>query len=241
MLLLPLTGRRNAGVKFYRMVLVIAASLVSAAAVSLLLTGHRSLALGAVAVAAVTFGFLAILRYPRRLIYRLGFSLVIGSQLVLAIVSFHAAVGPSHPIWSLVGSASAILLLGSVNLAMILGHWYLVVRGMPIDPLKRLSLAILASSVGRTVVVAAALLSISSAGIGYGTALHKVMIGDGIFFWMRVGWGLFALLALFPMIWGTVRIRSTMAATGILYVGVVAAIIGEVLSMILSVTHRLPL
>ena len=55
-----------------------------------------------------------------------------------------------------------------------------------------------------------------------------------IFFWMRAGWGLLGPLALYPMVWGTVRIRSTMAATGILYVDVVAVVIGEVLGGWLS-------
>ena len=36
------------------------------------------------------------------------------------------------------------------------------------------------------------------------------------------------------MVWGTVKIRSTMAATGILYVEVVAVIIGEVLAAYLA-------
>ena len=59
--------------------------------------------------------------------------------------------------------------------------------------------------------------------------------------WMRAGWGFLGPLALFPMVWGTVRIRSTMAATGILYVDVVAVIIGEVLGGWLSALSHLPL
>jgi hypothetical protein len=42
------------------------------------------------------------------------------------------------------------------------------------------------------------------------------------------------------MIWGTVRIRSTMAATGILYVAVVAVVIGEVLGGWLSALVHFP-
>jgi hypothetical protein len=43
------------------------------------------------------------------------------------------------------------------------------------------------------------------------------------------------------MVWGTVRIRSTMAATGILYVGVVAVVIGEVLGGWLGKLVHLPM
>jgi len=57
---------------------------------------------------------------------------------------------------------------------------------------------------------------------------------------MRALWGLFGPLFLFPMVWGTVRIRSTMAATGILYVDVVAVVIGEVLGGWLSAGAHLP-
>jgi hypothetical protein len=42
------------------------------------------------------------------------------------------------------------------------------------------------------------------------------------------------------MVWGTVKIRSTMAATGILYVDVVAVVIGEVLGAWLSAIVHLP-
>jgi hypothetical protein len=47
-------------------------------------------------------------------------------------------------------------------------------------------------------------------------------------------------LLLYPMVWGTVKIRSTMAATGILYVDVVAVVIGEVLGAWLSAIVHLP-
>jgi hypothetical protein len=41
-------------------------------------------------------------------------------------------------------------------------------------------------------------------------------------------------------VWGTVKIRSTMAATGILYVDVVAVVIGEVLGGWLSAIAHVP-
>ncbi len=145
-----------------------------------------------------------------------------------AIAAYHAAVRPTHVAWSIIGALSSIALLGSVNLAMILGHWYLVVRGMAIDPLKRLTIATLVSATARVLLVAGVLFLVPRA-------------MNDIFFWMRAGWGLLGPLALYPMVWGTVRIRSTMAATGILYVDVVAVIIGEVLGAWLSTRAHLPL
>lgn len=132
-------------------------------------------------------------------------------------------------------------ILGSVNLAMLLGHWYLVVRGMSIDPLKRLAIAVLWSTVLKTLVVSGVVIMLGvQGGWEQGGGAHQLMISQGIFFWMRVGWGLVGPLVLYPMIWGTVRIRSTMAATGILYVAVVAIVIGEVLGTYLSAILRLP-
>ena len=115
---------------------------------------------------------------------------------------------------------------------MILGHWYLVVRGMAIDPLKRLTIATLATSIVRIAVVAAALCATG--------VWNEIAVRQGIFFWMRGGWGLIGPLLLYPMVWGTVRIRSTMAATGILYVDVVAVVIGEVLGGWLSAIAHVP-
>jgi len=101
---------------------------------------------------------------------------------------------------------------------------------MAIDPLKRLSLATLVTAIAKIAVVAAALVLV----------WDDIAIRQGIFFWMRALWGLLGPLFLFPMVWGTVRMRSTMAATGILYVDVVAVIIGEVLGGWLSAVAHLP-
>src|SRR5207244_2165788 len=84
---------------------------------------------------------------------------------------------------------------------MLLGHWYLVVRGMSIDPLKRLTHATLAATVVRVAVVSAAIIASGS--------WHEVAVRQGIFFWMRAGWGLAVPLMLYPMVWGAVRIRSS--------------------------------
>jgi hypothetical protein len=100
-----------------------------------------------------------------------------------------------------------------------------------VDPLERLTIATLAAVIVRALVVSVALVA---AGLW-----TTIAIRQGIFFWMRVGWGLLGPLALYPMIWGTVKIRSTMAATGILYVDV-AVVIGEVLGGWLSAVAHVP-
>jgi len=223
-LFLPLAGRRNAGVKFYRLILIVSGALMLCSAI-----GHYFPAtLGVILLTVVVYVFL---RYPKRLILRVPAALLGAAYIAAAILAWRAATGATW-LWSVLGALSSIAILGSVNLAMLLGHWYLVVRGMSIDPLKVLTHATLASTIVRLLVVVAALLM-----PGVWTA---IAIRQGIFFWMRVGWGLVAPLALYPMVWGTVKIRSTMAATGILYVDVVAVVIGEVLGGWLAAVAHLP-
>ena len=227
-LFLPLVGRRNAGVKFYRMIFIIGGVLAACAAAAHAMAGRRDLALADGAVVALTAVTYLVLRYPKRLIFKASAALLGGAYVVAGVLAYHAAVRPPHFAWSIAGALASIALLGSVNLAMLLGHWYLVVRGMSIDPLKRLTVATLVASIAKILLVAIVLI-----------VAWPPVVKD-IFFWMRAGWGLLGPLALYPMVWGTVKIRSTMAATGILYVDVVAVIIGEVLGGWLSALAHLP-
>jgi len=217
-LFLPLVGRRNAGVKFYRLILIVTGALMICAMIAHV-DFHDAILIALTIIVYLT------LRYPKRLIFRIPAVLLGLAYIAAPIHAWHVATGTSWT-WSVAGAISSVALLGSVNLAMLLGHWYLVVRGMSIDPLKRLTHATLASAIVRTIVVAVALVMPG--------VWQAVAIRQGIFFWMRVGWGLVGPLALYPMVWGTVKIRSTMAATGILYVDVVAVVIGEVLGAWLS-------
>lgn len=226
---LPLAGRRNAGVKFYRLILLIGGALALGASIAHALASRRDLAYADAVVVALTVLVYFVLRYPKRLIYRAS-SLLLGlAYITVSVLAYHAAVRPSHIAWSIAGALASVALLGSVNLAMLLGHWYLVVRGMSIDPLKRLTIATLVAAIVRVLVVSIAI-----------AATWPSPLMKDIFFWMRVGWGLLGPLALYPMVWGTVRIRSTMAATGILYVDVVAVVIGEVLGGWLSALAHIP-
>ncbi|MDP9360084.1 MAG: hypothetical protein M3P29_01395 [Acidobacteriota bacterium] len=230
-LFLPLVGRRNAGVKFYRLILITSGALAICARVaSLLAHSPRFSGFEAIAV-SLTIIVYSTLRYPKRLIFRIPAALLGVVYVVAPVIAWREATHASIA-WSIAGALSSVALLGSVTLAMILGHWYLVVRGMAIDPLKRLTIATLAMTIIKIGVVTVAIVA--------GGAWYEVAIRQGIFFWMRAGWGLAGPLLLYPMVWGTVRIRSTMAATGILYVDVVAVVIGEVLGAWLSAIVHLP-
>jgi hypothetical protein len=232
-LFLPLVGRRNAGVKFYRLIFIVCGALNAIAAGAHWMAGAHDLAIGGAIVLALIVVVWVVLRYPKRLVFRVSAAILGLVYVGLAIGAFDAAVRPHHMVWSIAGSLASVALLGSVNLAMLLGHWYLVVRGMPIEPLKRLTIATLVATIARIAVVFAAMVA--------GGVFHEVAVRQGIFFWMRAGWGLAGPLVLFPMVWGTVKLRSTMAATGILYVDVVAVVIGEVLGAWLAALVHMPM
>ena len=230
-LFLPLVGRRNAGVKFYRLIFITSGTLALCACAAHFLARRSDLAIADAIAAALTLLVYVVLRYPKRVIFKASAALMGIAYAVAAILAYQAAVQPSHVAWSIAGALASVALLGSINLAMLLGHWYLVVRGMAIDPLKRLTIATLAATLVRIAVVIAAFLAIDR------TSLRA----ETLFFLMRAGWGLLGPLLLYPMVWGTVKIRSTMAATGILYVDVVAVIIGEVLAGWLATIAHVPL
>ena len=112
---------------------------------------------------------------------------------------------------------SGALLLGSVLSAMLLGHWYLVVKDLPVTPLKTLTFLLFGSLAARLAATVAAFLLDPEGG---------ARVADRSFLFVLI-YGLFSIgtpLAMSWMVWGTVKIRSTQAATGILY-GVTAFIL----------------
>jgi hypothetical protein len=230
-LFLPLVGRRNAGVKFYRLILITSGALALCAQLAVFAAHGYGVRMFEAMTIPLTVIVYITLRYPKRLIFRIPAALLGVVYVVAPVIAWREATHASM-VWSVVGALSSVALLGSVNLAMLLGHWYLVVRGMAIDPLKRLTIATLVATIVKVVAVTVAIIA--------GGAWYEVAIRQGIFFWMRAGWGLAGPLMLYPMVWGTVKIRSTMAATGILYVDVVAVVIGEVLGAWLSAIVHLP-
>jgi protein NrfD len=135
--------------------------------------------------------------------------------------------------WAFLAShLAATILLGSVTLTMVFGHWYLVIPGLSIDHLKVLT-RFLSVAIAIRVVTVAVTLAVPS---GISRAL-----GAGLFFWPRVLFGVAAPIVLAAMIWNTVKIHHTQAATGFLYLAVVALLFGEFFSKFLLFEIRLPL
>ncbi|MEE9217712.1 MAG: hypothetical protein V3U98_01450 [Acidobacteriota bacterium] len=149
---------------------------------------------------------------------------------VASITAGGLALGASSGIWADLQRSgyflSAALLLGSTLGAMILGHWYLVDRSMAIEPLRRATYLLLFAVVLRIGVVGGpAYRFLAEGSLAAGESLDL-----GLFWVQRTLFGLAGPLILGVMIWQTVRLRATQAATGLLYIVLIFVIIGEILS-----------
>ena len=142
------------------------------------------------------------------------------------------------------------LVPGSALIAMILGHYYLNIPGLAIGHLQRFTLAFLGVVVLRMAVVG---VSLARSWLLIAPLLH-LLLNNGV---LPDSQGLdpFALIlvlihVLFSgaaagvmafMAWRTSLISSTQSATGILYVALLMAIMGEMASRYLLVMTGLPL
>jgi hypothetical protein len=163
----------------------------------------------------------------------------VGLGLFVASFASQAAAGAA-PSWTRLGAwlplaaeVASIVLLGSVLTAMVLGHWYLVMPGAPVEPLLRLSRLYLLSLLAR-----AALLAAGAAAVE-GRLLARALDDVGLLVWPRLLFGLAAPLVLAFMVLPTVKIRSTQAATGMLYIACVLVLVGEGLAKYLEIRTRL--
>jgi protein NrfD len=133
-------------------------------------------------------------------------------------------------------------LLGSATLALLLGHWYLYSPGLPISHLWRLTTLAAAFIAARFLVfvIEAPALARSSTGASIGaggSTVDAAAILDSNLPLLAIRFLLGILIpgVLAWMIDRTVRIRSTQAATGLLYVSFIFVLFGEFIAAYLSV------
>ena len=139
------------------------------------------------------------------------------------------------------GFLVSALMLGSVTICMILGHWYLVEPGMSIGPLKVMSSIFILGVIVRSILGGyTAFLVWEDVTVSGSEWFSNGLVMNLLFYCQRVLFGLVLPLALSWMIWQTVKIRSTQSATGILYVAVVFVIFGEFLAHYLLVATGYP-
>lgn len=144
---------------------------------------------------------------------------------------------PVAPAWRLgADNLTSAAVLGVSTTAMLIGHFYLIAPGMSLKPLFNLLAGLGAAIVMR--------MALAAVGLWSWTSTHSLVnLEDEIVLWLPLRWslGFVAPLVLGVMAWQAARIRSTQAATGILYVVVIFCFLGEVMSQVLLGSTGLPM
>lgn len=158
-------------------------------------------------------------------------ALVVATLLAGAPAAPRSAHGGLQPaLATAAGGLLSGLVTGLTVHAMLLGHWYLNAPGMRIDALVR--------AIDAALLAWAAQLAVAVAGAGTALAAGTTLLsGDttATALWaLRWLTGLVALPILLVMSRRTLAIPNTQSATGILYVGCLAAILGELTAQLLA-------
>ncbi len=161
----------------------------------------------------------------------------------LAVLTGFASIGVfpwqgmEHGFFISLHAVSSALVLGAVTLAMMLGHWYLVIPKLSITPLKRYAAGYILLTVWMALQLGLSYLLYGTAAGPEGTS---VIDREMIFILFRVSWGLLAPLGMSYWIWTTVKMKSTQSATGILYAAMVCTMMGEGMGIYLTLRLGIP-
>ena len=180
--------------------------------------------------------------YRRR---ALAYLATLASGMVAVVVS--ALSFSPAPLWSLetfLYPASFLvssLLLGATASGMLLGHWYLIDVGMPLAPFLRMWRLYRTSLVLQLATLSVSVALLHVAGVtATSAALRALWTEHRELLWTRLGLGPIPALAIAWMIWRTLQIPQTMAATGLFYVAVLTTVVGEFLGRFLLYRTALP-
>jgi hypothetical protein len=121
------------------------------------------------------------------------------------------------------------LILSAALYAMNLGHWYLNVHGLPLDHLKKATIALGILLAVRLCWDIVMLFSVNTVYREEIMSISRFLFTlDGIFLLVAFFFGtLFPLISIY-FVWGTLKAKSTQSATGILYVLLSAILIGDI-------------
>jgi len=138
--------------------------------------------------------------------------------------------------WALWGDLLASgLFLGSGVLAMLLGHRYLTAPSLSMVPLRHLSYIFMGWVVWKAGAVSFNVYRLWPT--PWFRAAFFLSTLEGVYLWIRLLIGLLAPAILSWMIVQTVQERATMSATGLLYIAMLMAILGEIMARFFLLTH----
>ena len=133
------------------------------------------------------------------------------------------------------------LLLGSVTVGMLIGHWYLIDTGQSLDPFIRIYKFFVFSLIAQCVLVALFPVLLHFLGVSSTVkAMEQLWRQHSTLLVTRVIVGQCAPLVLSWMIWRTLLIPHTMAATGLFYIALLGVFVGEILGRQIIALTALP-
>ena len=163
--------------------------------------------------------------------------------LLLSAHSFYEA--PIGSIETLVYPLSfflSALLLGSVTVGMLIGHWYLIDIGQTLDPFVRIFKFFVISLAVQSGFSLVAFLSLHFLGTDHSVvSVERLLTDHSTLLITRIVIGYLGPLVLSWMIWRTLLIPHTMAATGLFYIALLGVFVGEILSRQILALTSLPL
>ena len=133
------------------------------------------------------------------------------------------------------------LLLGSVTVGMLIGHWYLIDTGQSLEPFIRIFKFFVVTLIMQCVLFALAPTVLYFLGSAQSvTAIERLWQRHATLVLTRVIVGQAAPLILSWMIWRTLMIPHTMAATGLFYIALLGVFVGEILGRQILALTSLP-
>jgi hypothetical protein len=133
------------------------------------------------------------------------------------------------------------LLLGSVTVGMLIGHWYLIDTGQSLDPFYRIFKFFVMTLVAQCVAFTLAPITLHFLGTSQSlAAMERLWQHHPTLLFTRVIVGQIAPLILSWMIWRTLLIPHTMAATGLFYIALLGVFVGEILGRQILALTSLP-
>jgi hypothetical protein len=181
----------------------------------------------------------------RRLFRARTFAACIFSGLAGILLSAHSFYeAPIGSIETLIYPLSfflSCLLLGSVTVGMLIGHWYLIDTGQTLAPFINIYKFFVISLVAQSGFSLLSFLLLHSFGTDQSLVeLEKLWTHHSILLMTRILIGYLGPLALSWMIWRTLLIPQTMAATGLFYIALLGVFVGEILGRQLLALASLP-
>ena len=163
--------------------------------------------------------------------------------LILSAHSFYdAPIGSIETVVYPLSFFMSSLLLGSVTVGMLIGHWYLIDTGQTLDPFIRIFKFFVISLAVQSGFSLLSFLSLHVLGTDQSVMeLQKLWTDHSILLIIRIVIGYLGPLVLSWMIWRTLLIPHTMAATGLFYIALLAVFVGEILGRQILALTSLPL